>query len=126
MLQTRDLAVAVAVPVSIEVLVPDAVAIAAPLTRARAKRHLSLHNTLPNEPIGSGNSSGCWRCSSPNTTSSYSDYVAGRVKQLREATILMTEKKRLEEVKRKQSSIAQREPHANVLKRTNDSYSSCR
>ena len=126
MLQTRDVAVAVADPVSIEVAVPVTVAVAAPMTRARVKRHLSLQKAQPSEPMGSGNSSGCWRCSSPNTTSSYSDYVAGRVKQLREATILMTEKKRLEEVKRKQSSIAQREPHANVLKRTNDSYSSCR
>ena len=37
MLQTRDVAVAVAVPVSIEVAVPVAVAVAAPLTRARVR-----------------------------------------------------------------------------------------
>jgi hypothetical protein len=126
MLQTRDvaLAVAVAVPVAVEEAVP--VDVAGPVTRARVKRHLSLQTTHPSEPTGSGNSSGCWRCSSPNTTSSMSDYVAARVKQLREATVLMEEKKRLEEVKRKQCTIAQRQPHDKMLKMIKDSYSSCR
>ena len=118
MLQTSDVALAVAVPV--------AVVVAAPVTRARVKRHLSLQTTHPSEPTGSGNSSGCWRCSSPNTTSSMSDYMAARVKQLREATALTAEKKRLEELKRKQCSVAQRIPHDKMLKMITDSYSSCR
>jgi hypothetical protein len=125
MLQTRDVAVAVAVLVAVEVVVPVVVAVAVPFTRARAKRHLSLQTTHPSEPTGSGNSSGCWRCSSPNTTSSMSDYVSARVKQLREATALMNEKQRLEEVKRKECSLRQRQPHDKILSRIADSYS-CR
>ena len=88
MLQTRDVALPVDDPFAVEVVVPVAVAVAGPVTRARVKRHLSLQTTQPSEQTGSGNSYGCWRCSSPNTTSSMSDYVAARVKQLREATAL--------------------------------------
>jgi hypothetical protein len=55
-----------------------------------------------------------------------SDYIASRVKQLREATILMNDKLRLEELKRKQLAAAQREPHDKKLKRITDSYSYCR
>ena len=90
MLQTGDVAVVVPVAVATPVTTPH----------PRVKRHLSLQTTHSSEPTGSGNSSGCWRCSSPNTTSSMSDYVAARMKQFREATVLLTDKLRLEEVKR--------------------------
>ena len=76
-------------------------------------------------PQGSGNSSGCWKCGSPNTTSSMSDYIAARVKQLREATILMNENLRKEELKRKQRIAAEMEPHDKKLQRIKDSYSYC-
>ena len=76
-------------------------------------------------PEGSGNSSGCWKCGSPNTTSSMSDYIAARVKQLREATILMNENLRKEELKRKQRIAAEMEPHDKKLQRIKDSYSYC-
>ena len=114
MLQSRDVAIAVAVE--------------APVTmpRSRAKRQLALETARPSEPTGFGNSSGCWKCGSSKTTSSMSDYIASRVKQLREATILMNDKLRLEELKRKQLAAAQREPHDKKLKRITDSYSYCR
>ena len=104
-----------------------AVAVEAPVTNqpSRAKRHLALQSVHPCEPQGSGNSSGCWKCGSPNTTSSMSDYIAARVKQLREATIRMNENLRLEELKRKQSSAALQEPHDKKLQRIKDSYSYC-
>ena len=54
-----------------------------------------------------------------------SDYMAARVKQLREATVLMNDNLRVEEVKHKQWAVAQREPHDMKLKRIKDSYSSC-
>jgi hypothetical protein len=103
------------------------VAVAALVTtpHARVKRHLALQTPHPNEPTKSGNSSRCWRCSSPKTTSSMSDYVAARVKQLRKAIVLMKDNLRVEEVKRKQWSAAQREPHDMKLKMIKDSYSSC-
>ena len=123
MLQTRDVALTVDDPVAVEVVVPVAVAVAGPVARARVKRHLSLQINQPSERTGSGNSSGCWRCSSPNTTSSMSDYVAARVKQLREATALSEETKRLEEVKRKQCSLAQRTPHDQIVRKYTSSYS---
>lgn len=47
-------------------------------------RPLALHT--PSELMGSGNSFGCWKCSSPETTSSMCDYIVARVKQLQEAT----------------------------------------
>ena len=118
MLQPCDLLVAEAVPVSIEV--------AAPFTRARAKRHLALQSTHTSSPTGSGNSSGCWRCSSPNNTSSMSDYVSARVKLLRDATVRMKEKERLEDVKRQECSLLQRQSHAKMLSRIGNSYSSSR
>jgi hypothetical protein len=104
-----------------------AVAVEAPVTNQppRAKRQLALKALHPCEPTGSGNSSGCWKCGSPNTTSSMSDYVAARVKQLREATILMNDNLRKEELKRKQISAAQREPHDKKQQRIKDSYSYC-
>ena len=113
MLQSCDVAVAVAV------------AVEAPVTNQPpwAKRHLALQTPQPCEPMGSGNNSGCWKCGSPNTTSSMSDYMAARVKQLREATILMNDNLRVEELKRKQRAAAQREPHDIKLKRIKDSYS---
>jgi hypothetical protein len=113
-------------PVAVEVAVPVAVAVAGPVTRARVKRHLSLQNTQPSEWTGSGNSSGCLRCSSPNATSSMSDYVAARLKQIREATAMSEEKKRLEDVKRKQCSLAQIIPHDQIVRKYTSSYSSCR
>ena len=93
--------------------------VSAPITspHARVKRHLAFQTTHPSEPIGVGNSSRCWRCSSSNTTSSMFEYVAAMVKQLREATILMTEKLRLQEVKCKQCSVAKKEAHDKKLKR---------
>ena len=115
MLQSHDVASAVAVAVEAPVKMPH----------PRAKRHLALQTTRPSEPTGSGNSSGCWKCGSPKTTSSMSDYIAARVKQLREATILMNEKVRVEELKRKQLVAAQIEPHDKKLKRIKDSYSYC-
>ena len=54
-----------------------------------------------------------------------SDYVAARVKQLREATALSEEKKRLEEVKRKQCNLAQRIRHDKIVRTYTESYSSC-
>ena len=72
-----------------------------------------------------GNSSGCWKCGSPSATSSMSDYIAARVKQLREATILMNDKLRVEELKRKQRIAAETEPHDEKLQRIKDSYSYC-
>lgn len=126
MLQTRDVAVAEAVPVAVEVVVPVPPVVAAPFTRARAKRHLALLSTDPSSPTGSGNSSGCWRCSLPNNTSSMSDYVSARVKQLRDATVLMNEKQRLEGVKRKECSLRQRQGHGKMLSRIANSYSSSR
>ena len=74
MLQSCDVAVAVAVAVSGE----------APITNQPpwAKRQLALQAPHPCEPLGSGNSFGCWKCGSPNTTSSMFDYMAARVKQL--------------------------------------------
>lgn len=89
------------------------------------KRHLALQSPYPSVPTGSGNSSGCWKCGSPKTTSSMSDQIAARVKQLQEATVLMKEKLRVQEVKRKQWNADQREPHDVKLKRIKDSYSSC-
>jgi len=61
----------------------------------------------------------------PNTTSSMSDYMAAKVKEFREATILMNDNLRVEEPKRKQRSAAQKEPHDIKLQRTKDSYSYC-
>ena len=113
MLQSRDVAIAVAVEAPVTMPHP------------RAKRQLALKTTCPTEPMGSGNSSGCWKCGSPKTTSSMSDYIATRVKQLREATILMNDNLRVEELKRKQLVAAQREPHDKKLKRIKDSYSYC-
>jgi hypothetical protein len=115
MLQSRDVAIAVAVEVEAPVTMPH----------PRAKRQLALQTTRLSEPTGSGNSSGCWKCGSPKTTSSMSDYIAARVKQLREATIKMNDNLRVEELKRKQIAAAQREPHDKKLKRINDSYSYC-
>ena len=100
--------------------------VVAPLTRARVKRHLALQSNHPSSPTGSGNSSGCWRCSSPNNTSSMSDYVSARVKQLRDATVLLKEKQRLEDVKRQECSIRQRLDHGKMLSRIGNSYSSSR
>ena len=114
MLQTREVAVAVAVPVAVEVVVSVLSAVAALFTRVRPKRHLSLQTTHLNSPTGSGNSSGCWRCSSLNNTSSMSDYVSARVKQ------------RLEEVKRHECSLRQRQGHGKMLSRITKSYSSSR
>ena len=54
-----------------------------------------------------------------------SDYIAARVKQLREATILMNDKLRVEELKRKQKIAAETEPHDKKLQRIKDSYSYC-
>ena len=54
-----------------------------------------------------------------------SDYMAAKVKQLREVTILMNDNLRVEELKRKQRSAAQREPHDKKLQRIKDSYSYC-
>ena len=112
-------------PQSVDVAI--AVAVEAPVTMAhpRAKRQLALQTTRPNEPTGSGNSSECWKCGSPKTTSSMSDYIASRVKQLREATVLMNDKLRKEELKRKHLDASQREPHDIKLKRIRDSYSYC-
>ena len=53
------------------------------------------------------------------------DYMAAMVKQLREATVLVNDNLRAEEVKYKQWTLAQREPHNMKLKRIKDSYSSC-
>ena len=104
-----------------------AVAVEAPVTNQppRAKRQLALQALHPCEPQGSGDNSGCWKCGSPNTTSSMSNYIAARVKQLREATIKMNDKHRAEELKRKQSIAAQMEPHDRKLQRIKDSYSYC-
>ena len=109
---------------------PDAaiaVAVEAPVTmpHPRAKRQLALRTARPSEPTGSGSSSGCWKCGSPKATSSMSDYIATRVKQLRDATVLMNDKHRVEELKRKQQAAAQREPHDKILQRIKDSYSYC-
>jgi hypothetical protein len=114
-------------PSTSDVAVAVAVAVEPPVTNQppRAKRHLALKSLDPCEPQGSGNSYGCWKCGSPNTTSSMSDYMAARVKQLQEATIVMNEKQCLEELKCKQRSAAQREPHDKKLQRINDSYSYC-
>jgi hypothetical protein len=49
MLQTRDVALPVDDPFAVEVVVPVAVAVAGPVTRARVKRHLSLQTTQPSE-----------------------------------------------------------------------------
>ena len=111
--QSCDVAVAVAVETPIRNQSP------------RVKRQLALQALHPCEPLGSENSSGCWKCGLPNTTSSMSDYVATRVKQLREATILMNDNLCVEELKRKQRSVAQREPHDKKLQRIKDSYSYC-
>lgn len=114
-------------PQSGDVAIAIAIAVEAPTTmpHPRAKRQLALQTTHPSEPTGSGNSSGCWKCGSPKTTSSMSDYIVARVKQLREATILMNENIRVEELKRKRSSAIQMEPHDKKLKRIKDSYSYC-
>lgn len=103
------------------------VAVHAPVTNQppRAKRQLGLQAPPGSDTVGSANSSGCWKCGSPKTTSSMSDYIAARVKQLREATILMNDKIRVEELKRKHTSEALREPHEIKLKRIKDSYSYC-
>ena len=112
---------------SSDVVVALAVADEAPVRKQppRAKRQLALQARHSSEPKGSENSSGCWKCGSPNTTSSMYDYMAARVRQLREATILMNENLRVEELKRKQRTVAQREPHDIKLKRIKDSYSYC-
>jgi hypothetical protein len=86
MLQSGDVAIAIAVAVEAPTTMPH----------PRAKRQLALQITHPCEPTGSGNSSKCWKCGSPKTTSSMSDYMAARVKQLREATILMNDNIRVE------------------------------
>jgi hypothetical protein len=49
-----------------------------------------------------------------------SDYIAARVKQLREATVLMNENLRAEELKSKQRSAIQREPHDKKQQRIKD------
>ena len=83
MLQSCDVVVAVVVAVAVE----------APITtpHPRAKRQLALQTPHPSEPTGYGNSYGCRKCSSPKTASSMFDYMAARVKQLREPTILMND-----------------------------------
>jgi hypothetical protein len=103
------------------------VAVQTPVTNQPpwAKRQLALQALHPCEPQGSGNSYGCWKCGSPNTTSSMSDCMAARVKQLREATILMNDNLRVEELKRKQRNTTQWEPHDRKLQRIKDSYSYC-
>ena len=74
--QTHD--VAVAVPI----IVPVAVATPVTIPHARVKSHLALQTPHPSEATGFGNSYGCWRYSSLKTTSSMSNYMAARVKQL--------------------------------------------
>jgi hypothetical protein len=54
-----------------------------------------------------------------------SDYIAARVKQLQEAIVLMNENLRAEELKSKQRSAIQREPHEFFLQRIKDLYSYC-
>ena len=55
-----------------------------------------------------------------------SDYVSARVKQLRDATVLMKEKQRLEDVKHQECRFRQRLDRGKMLSRIGNSYSSSR
>ena len=88
-------------------------------------RHLALQTPHLVSLKSFGNSYGCWKCRSLKTTLLMSNYIVASVKQLQEATMVMKENLHLEELKCKQCSVAQKEPHDVKLERIKGSYSSC-